>query len=121
MLVEAVYCALVRFKCIGCGKTFAFYPDFAVPYKHYTRQTVLKFSKSYVEDDQETYEDAVMTVDGMPERSENGQSLAPSSIHRWISTLAAIWIHFKKRNLHASVRHKSPRKSTEHWQEKRCC
>ena len=91
MLVEAVYCALVRFKCTGCGKTFAFYPDFAVPHKHYTRQTVLEFSKSYVEDDQKTYESAVMTVDGMPERSENGQSLAPSTIHRWICTLAAIF------------------------------
>ena len=96
MLVEAVYCALVRFKCIGCGKTFAFYPDFALPHKHYTRQTVVKFSKSYVEDDQETYEDAVMTVDGMPERSENGQSLAPSSIHRWISTLAAIFTAYQE-------------------------
>jgi len=96
MLVEAVYSTLVRFKCTGCGKTITFYPDFAIPHKHYTRQTVLKFSKSYVADNQATYEDAVMTVDGMPERSENGQSLAPSTIHRWISTLVAIFTVYQE-------------------------
>ena len=95
MLVKAVHCALVRFKCSGCGKTFAFYPDFAVPHKHYTRQTVLTFSRSYVEDDQKTYKDAVMTVDGVPECSEKGQSLAPSTIHRWISTLAGIFTAYQ--------------------------
>ncbi|MFC1817350.1 DUF6431 domain-containing protein [Thermodesulfobacteriota bacterium] len=46
MLVKAVYCTLVRFKCTGCGKTFAFYPDFAVPPKHYTRPTVVTFSST---------------------------------------------------------------------------
>lgn len=96
ILVEAIYCALVRFKCTGCGKTFTFYPDFAVPHKHYTRQTVDHFSKSYVEDDQKTYGDAVMTVDGMPVRSENGQSLAPSTIYRWISTLAGIFTAYQE-------------------------
>ena len=68
MLLKAVYCTLVRFKCAGCGKTFAFYPDFAVPHKHYTRPTVVTFSSTYVEDDQKTYKDAVMTVDGVPTR-----------------------------------------------------
>ena len=56
MLVEAVYATLVRFKCACCGKTFTFYPDFAIPHKHYTRQTVVKFSGSYIEDDQKTYQ-----------------------------------------------------------------
>ncbi len=91
MLVKAVHCALVRFKCTGCGKTFAFYPDFAVPHKHYTRPTVVTFSSTYVEDDQKTYKDAVMTVDGVPTRLETGRPLAASTIHRWISTLAGIF------------------------------
>jgi hypothetical protein len=91
MLVEAVYCTLVRFKCSGCGKTLAFYPDFAVPYKHYTRPTVVTLSGTYLEDDQKTYKDAVMTVDGVPTRSETDRPLAPSTIHRWISTLAGIF------------------------------
>jgi len=96
MLVKAVYCTLVRFRCTGCGKTFAFYPDFAVPHKHYTRQTVVHFSRSYVENDQKTYEDAVMTVDGVPECSERGRRLAPSTIHRWISTLAGIFTAYQE-------------------------
>ncbi len=96
MIVEAVSATLIRFRCIGCGKTVTFYPDFAVAHKQYTRQTVLEFSRSYAEDDQKTYEDAVMTVDGMPERSENGPSLAPSTIYRWISTLAAIFTAYQE-------------------------
>lgn len=96
MLVKGVYCTLVRFKCTGCGKTFTFYPDFAVPHKHYTRQTVVHFSRSYVEDDQKTYEDAVMTVDGVPECSEKGRPLAPSTIHHWISTLAGIFTAYQE-------------------------
>jgi len=87
MLVKAVYCALVRFKCPGCGKTFAFYPDFAVPHKHYTRQTIESFSSAYVHDDEKTYETAVETDDGTPEYPD-GRTLAPSTIHRWIVTLA---------------------------------
>ena len=96
MLVKAVHCALVRFKCSGCGKTFVFYPDFAVPHKHYTRPTVLKFSGTYLEDDQKTYKDVVMTVDGAPTRSETDQRLAPSTIHRWISTLAGIFTAYQE-------------------------
>lgn len=96
MLVEAICSTLVRFKCARCGKTFAFYPDFAVPHKHYTRQTVLKFSSTYVEDDQKTYKDAVMTIDGVPECSEKGRPLAPSTIHRWISTLADIFTAYQE-------------------------
>ena len=37
MLIKAAFCSLIRFRCPGCGKTFCFYPDFAIPYKHYTR------------------------------------------------------------------------------------
>ena len=95
MLVKAVHCALVRFKCTGCGKTFAFYPDFAVPHKHYTRPTVLKFSGTYLGDDQKTYKDVVMTVDGVPTRSETDRRLVPSTIHRWISTLAGIFTAYQ--------------------------
>jgi hypothetical protein len=96
IIVKAVYCTLVRFKCVNCGKTFVFYPDFAVPHKHYTRQTVVHFSRSYVEDDQKTYKNAVMTIDGVPECSEKGRALTPSTIHRWISTLACIFTAYKE-------------------------
>jgi len=92
MLINAVYCSLVRFGCPGCGKTFTHYPDFAIPHKHYTRQTIEGFSRSYVENDQKTYQDAVMIDDAVPERAVSGRVLSPSSIHRWIGTLAALII-----------------------------
>ena len=66
MLVKAVFCTLVRFRCTDCGKTITSYPDFAIPHKHYTRQTIESFSRAYVENDQKTYEDAVMSDDGVP-------------------------------------------------------
>ena len=92
LLVKAVYCTLVRFRCTDCGKTITSYPDFAIPHKHYTRQTIEGLSKSYVENDQKTYQDAVVINNAVPERPISGQALAPSSVHRWISTLAALII-----------------------------
>ena len=89
MLVKSVFCTLVRFRCPDCGKTLTNYPDFAIPHKHYTRQTIENFSNVYIEDDPKTYETTVMTDDGMPEYSNSNQStLAASTIHRWITTLA---------------------------------
>ena len=90
MLIKAAYCSLVRFGCPGCGKTFTHYPDFAIAHKHYTRQTIEGFSRTYVENDQKTYQDAVTINDAVPERAVSGRTLAPSSIHRWIGTLAAL-------------------------------
>jgi len=95
LVVEAVFCALVRFRCSKCGKTFTSYPDFAMPYKHYTRQTIESFSKSYIEDDQKTYESAVTIDNATPEYQDTGQGLAPSTIHRWITTLANIIIAYQ--------------------------
>ena len=88
LVVETIFCVLVRFRCPKCGKTFTSYPDFAMPYKHYTRQTIEYFSSAYVEDDQKTYESAVMTDNGTPEYLDNAKTLAPSTIHHWVSSLA---------------------------------
>jgi len=91
MLIEVAYCSLVRFICPGCGKTFTHYPDFAIPHKHYTRQTITGFSASYVESDEMTYTQAVMvdnSAPGYPESdSPDAPTLAPSTIHRWVTTL----------------------------------
>ena len=88
MLIKAVFCALVRFRCPGCGKTVTYYPDFAIPHKHYTRQTVLALTSAYVDNDQSTYQEATMVDDVVPESQDNGRPMAPSTIHRWVSTLA---------------------------------
>ncbi len=90
MLIKAIYCTLVRFRCPHCGKTFTYYPEFALPHKHYTRQTIEKFSNTYVEDDQKTYDTSVMTPDGVPAYPDDQGSLSGTTIYRWISTLAQI-------------------------------
>jgi transposase-like protein len=95
-IIEVIYCALVRFRCINCGKTLAIYPDFALPHKHYTRQTAERFSRIYLQDDRKTYKDATMTVDGLPTHLETGRALAPSTIHRWITTLAGIFMVYQQ-------------------------
>ena len=87
MLIKAAYCSLVRFKCPGCGKTFTNYPDFAIPHKHYTRPSITGFSASYVESENMTYQKAVMVDSSVPGYPQNDATLAPSTIHRWITTL----------------------------------
>jgi hypothetical protein len=89
VVVKAVFCTLVRFRCPDCGKTITWYPDFAIPHKHYTRQTIEGLSRAYVQNDQMTYQDAVMTDGAVPER-EGGRPLAPSSLYRWIRALAEL-------------------------------
>lgn len=87
MLIKAAYCSLVRFRCPGCGKTFTFYPDFAIPYKHYTRPTIIRFAGTYTESDDMTYQQAVMVDNSPPGYPQNDGTLAPSTIHRWVTTL----------------------------------
>ena len=88
MLIKAAYCSLVRFRCPGCDKTFTNYPDFAIPHKHYTRPSVTGFSANYVESDEMTYQQAVMVDNSAPGYPQNDATLAPSTIHRWITTLS---------------------------------
>ena len=91
MIIKAAYCSLVRFKCPGCGKTFTHYPDFAIPQKHYTQPTITGFSDTYVESDDMTYTQAVMVDNSVPgylqSDSSDAPTLAPTTIHRWITTL----------------------------------
>jgi hypothetical protein len=88
MLIKAAYCSLVRFRCPGCDKTFTNYPDFAIPHKHYTRPSITGFSANYVESDEMTYQQAVMVDRSAPGYPQNDATLAPSTIHRWITTLS---------------------------------
>jgi hypothetical protein len=87
MLIKAAFCSLIRFRCPGCGKSFTFYPDFAIPHKHYTRQSVMGFSANYLESDDMTYQQAVMVDNCAPGYPQTDSTLAPSTIHRWITTL----------------------------------
>lgn len=97
LIVQALFCALVRFKCTDCGKTFSYYPDFAVPHKHYTRQTIENFINSYFEDDHKTYKEATTIDMAIPERQDCGQHLSPTTIHRWVATVANLFIEVHKK------------------------
>jgi hypothetical protein len=88
MLIKAAYCSLLRFKCPGCGKTFTHYPDFAIPQKHYTRPTKTGFSARYLNSEDITYRQALMVDDSVPGYPQNDATLAPTTIHRWITTLS---------------------------------
>jgi hypothetical protein len=90
MLIKAAFCSLVRFRCPGCGKTFTFYPDFAIPHKHYTRHSLMGFAANYLESDDMTYQQAVMVDNSAPGYPQTESTLAPSTIHRWITTLGRL-------------------------------
>jgi hypothetical protein len=90
MLIQAAFCSLVRFKCPGCGKTFTNYPDFAIPHKHYTRLSIMGFSARYLNCEQITYRQALMVNDSVPGYPQSDATLAPTTIHRWISTLSRL-------------------------------
>jgi Domain of unknown function (DUF6431) len=92
MIVRSVYSALIRFKC-PCGKTVTYYPDFALPRKHYTRQTIMGFAQSYVASEEISYEKAVRVEEedgGVPEYPDGKKSLAPSTVHRWVTSLSRL-------------------------------
>ena len=90
MLIKAAFCSLIRFRCPGCGKSFTFYPDFAIPHKHYTRHSVMGFSANYLQSDDMTYQQAVMVDNSAPGYPQTDSTLAPSTIHRWITTLGRL-------------------------------
>jgi hypothetical protein len=90
MLIKAAFCSLIRFRCPGCGKTFTSYPDFAIPHKHYTRPTIMGFATNYLEYEDMTYQQAVMVDNSAPGYPQTESTLAPSTIHRWITTLGRL-------------------------------
>ncbi len=90
MLINAAFCTLIRFRCPGCGKTFTFYPDFAIPHKHYTQPTIMRFAGTYLQSDDITYQQAVMFDHSAPGYHQNDATLSPSTIHRWITSLGRL-------------------------------
>lgn len=84
-IVHVICGLLIRFKCPSCNKTFTQYPDFAIPYKRYTRPTIEFFSRQYTENDQATYRKVRMqTILGY---NDSEKQMEHSTIYRWISTI----------------------------------
>ena len=97
MFVKGIKSVLVRFRCPGCGKTFTYYPDFALPHKRYTTASITCFSKKYLTTE-DTYEKAVMVNGerGVPGYDDGYKTLAPSTVHRWITSLSSLEITTQK-------------------------
>ena len=93
-MVNVVSGLLIRWECPKCGKTFTDYPDFILPYKCYTLQTIIEYTKMYVEDDTTTYRKIIQQNSvGYPD-SEN--QMEYSTIHKWISTIGSFTDIIKK-------------------------
>jgi hypothetical protein len=90
MLIKSIFCALLRFRCPGCNKTFTYYPDFSIPHKQFTRPTIEGFSKKYVDDDDMTYLKSILCgKDGVPGYQGGEKTLSETTVHRWISTFGS--------------------------------
>ena len=80
---------LARWKCTLCGHCFTWYPDFAIPYKHYVKDSIVKLSYKYVEDDKITYNQAVQHQSSLiaytTDKGIQEPCLAGSTVHRWLS------------------------------------
>jgi hypothetical protein len=92
MTVRSEYAPLVRFRCPACNKTFACYPDFALPHKHYTRQAIVGFARHYLASECATYQQAVMVKaqHAVPGYPDGEKSLAASTLHRWVTALSGL-------------------------------
>lgn len=92
MTVQPEYAPLVRFRCPACKKTVSYYPDFALPHKHYTRQAILGFTENYFASETPTYQQAVMDMEQLSVAGYPGgeKSLSPSTVHRWVTALSGM-------------------------------
>jgi hypothetical protein len=103
-LIVEVMSFLVRMKCSYCGRTFTEYPPFALPYKRFVSDEIMERSLRYLQENTMTYKRAACK----PSTSEiygrsppsplpiyypdpdKPRQLAPSTVHRWITTLGAL-------------------------------
>ena len=88
-LVHLLQGLLARWKCTLCGHCFTWYPDFAIPYKRYVKDSIVKLSRKYVEHDKITYNQAVQHQPSLiaykTDKGIEETSLASSTVHRWLS------------------------------------
>lgn len=83
-LVLIVFCLVIRWKCICCGKTFTQQPPFALPHKRYTTPTLQHYCEAYLSDPDMTYRG--LFCPNFVGYAETDQQLAHSSVHRWLSS-----------------------------------
>ena len=109
-VISHVRILIERFKCTLCKQTFSYYPVFVLPYKRYTKDTILQLSRRYVEDDTMTYQKAVQE-DGASIAHESTDEateryLSGSTVHRWLSWIGSLKGAF--RNALSLIKERSP-------------
>ncbi len=95
-LVKGLLSFMTRWRCPLCEKVFTFYPDFALPRKRYVRDSVLPFSRPYLEVDRLSYRQ-VVKVNDLPvfyDRKPTGEiderQLAHSTPWRWLTSFSSL-------------------------------
>ena len=89
-IVKEIWSLLGRWRCLICGSTFTYYPDFATPHKRYVQEKVLELSREYTEDDNTSYRE-VASNDGTPivyEREE--RYFEHTSVWRWVGYIGSL-------------------------------
>lgn len=95
-IVHKLLTRLVRWLCPLCGHTFTVYPRFVFRHKRYVADTVLDKSTTYVQNHAATYRSSIkdgpvpVAYDATPGSPNDGRQLAPSTLHRWLTTLGGL-------------------------------
>lgn len=95
-VVHKLLTLLARWRCPLCNQTFTVYPRFMLRYKRYVADTVLEKSATYVQDQAATYRSTIkegslpVAYDATPGSPDDGRQLAPSTLHRWLTTLGGL-------------------------------
>ena len=106
-VVYKLFTLLTRWLCPLCNHTFTMYPRFVLRHKRYVADTVLEKSATYVQDHIATYRSTIkegslpIAYDATPESPDDGRQLAPSTLHRWLTTLGGL--HETLRNAFAVI------------------
>jgi len=111
-LVKEVWSVLGRWECPLCHCTSTYYPDYAIPHKRYTKNTILELSKKYVEEKYSTYESVVqndketIVYDSKINSQKYECRLTGTTVWWWLSYIGSI--HFLITDALSLIRQKDP-------------
>lgn len=93
--VQKIHSFLGRWKCPLCGKSFTYYPDFAIPYKRYVKDNIIKLARQYIENSNITYREVVkdkglaIGYDSDADKIDERQ-LEGSTVWRWLDYIGSL-------------------------------
>ena len=111
-LVKKVWSVLGRWECPLCKCTSTYYPDYAIPHKRYTKNTILELSKKYVEEKDYTYESVVqndmatIVYDSKNNSSKYECRLRSTTLWWWLSYIGSMHLLINK--AFSLIRQKDP-------------